>query len=363
MISAKQGSIFLLQAAGLFSGAAARCLRTCPTDDPLLGVLRAEGGAEDFCRTYLGLPVSTITAIVTPSIVPTITETAYVTESVTVIDATETVTITASSSAAPVIAKRDLSTVEYPDWLGTTYGTKYVSSACACLSVAPSVATITSTADAVTITGIEEYVTVTETTTSTVLATATAVVTLIPEPPKPITRVVKIEALRKDNGVSEGWLYDTNGVAITTEDRAATFRFTLSGGAKTGSAVRITADGISGALGFNKDSHPSNIVELENGYGTTRFVEPTPPGSVPQTTDAGKNKYASDIWIVDTEAKTIGWQWIATSGQTPNIDLYRNGGRIYPVGNYDQWSWATSNSIGQKYPVTFRYKLLEEFEN
>ncbi|KAK3988463.1 hypothetical protein QBC44DRAFT_243759 [Cladorrhinum sp. PSN332] len=369
MIATKQSSVLLLQAAAFISGAAARCLRTCPSDDPLLSVLRSEEGAPDFCREYLGLPVSTVSVTVTPTIIPTVTETAYVIESVTEIDATETVTITASSSSSvptftyTLPAKRDL-TADYPSWLATTYGTKYVSSACACLSVAPSVGTTTATAEAVTITGIEEYAFVTETATTTILATATATVTVIPtQPPKPITRVVKIEALRKDTGASIGWIYNSNGPALATDGRSAAFRFTLPGDAKTGSAVRITADGVTGALGFNKDSHPSNIIELEDYYGSTKFVEPTPPGSQPETTDSGKNKYESDIWTIDTETRTIGWQWIATNGGTPNIDLFYVSGRLYPVGNYDKFAYSTSNAIGGRYAVTLRYFVLEEIEN
>ncbi len=61
----KIGGVFALQAATLISGAAARCLRTCPGDDPLLSILHSEDEPSSSCRDFLGLPVSTVDVTVT----------------------------------------------------------------------------------------------------------------------------------------------------------------------------------------------------------------------------------------------------------------------------------------------------------
>lgn len=247
----KTGGVLVLQAAALISGAAARCLRTCPTDDPLLNLLRSEDDSSSFCRGILGLPVSTIDVTVTPTVVATVTETSFVTEAITEVDTTLTVTVPAASSLAlstPV--KRD---IVYPTWLPTTYGTKYISQACSCLSVAPSVTTATTTAAA----------TVTETITTTVHTTAVATETATPVP-RLVIRGVKIEAIRKNTGASVGYLYNSNnGPAITSNSNsAALFQFPLPEGQTTGSQVRITSSG--GVLGFYKNSNPTNIQELED---------------------------------------------------------------------------------------------------
>lgn len=253
----KTGGVLILQAAALISAAAARCLRTCPADDPLLIILRSEDESASFCRDFLGLPVSTVDVTVTPTVVATVTETSYATEVITEVDATLTVTVPAPSApTAELPAKRD---DVYPAWLPSTYGTKYISQACSCLSLAPSVITATSTADAVTETG---AATVTETVTSTVYATAVATETAKPAP-SPVSRAVRIEAIRKNAGTSLGYIYNSNGPAVSTNpNSAARFEFTVLEGETSASQLRLTSS--FGALGFNKDSHPSNIVELED---------------------------------------------------------------------------------------------------
>ncbi|KAK0667170.1 hypothetical protein QBC41DRAFT_366366 [Cercophora samala] len=353
----KTGSgVLLLQAASLLSGAAARCLRTCPSDDPLLNLLRSESDSSaDFCRDFLGLAASTLETTVTPTVVATVTETSYVTEVVTEVDTTITVTLPADDSPSTVTVTPVKRNDAYPTWLPASYGTKYISQACSCLSLSPAISTVTSTAEAVTAT---EATTVTETTTETVHTTAIATETAKPAP-KSVKRVVKIEAIRKNAGTSLGFIYNSNGPAITSSanQQATLFEFNLLDDKTAGSQLRLSSS--AGTLGFNKDSHPSNIVELEDNYGSLRFVTPTEPGAIPQTVDEGKNKYESDIWSVDTETREITWQWVATNGGLPDIKLYYVGGRLYPVGNLDRFLYATSNAIGAREEVRLRYTLVE----
>jgi hypothetical protein len=181
-----------------------------------------------------------------------------------VIDGTVTTTIPAPTTTITVLPKRDVAkrSVAYPTWLPTTYAASRVSSACGCLSISQSVATTTTTAEAVTLTS---AATVTATTTSIIHSTAIATATALP---LISTRRTKIEVLRKDTQASVGWLYNSAGPAITTDvNQAGIVDFTLSPGATTGSAVRITLEGVvsPSALGFVKSSNPTNVVELENG--------------------------------------------------------------------------------------------------
>lgn len=106
--------------------------------------------------------------------------------------------------------------------------------------------------------------TVTETTTNIVHSTAIATETAKPVVSK---RRATIEVLRKDTQASVGWLYYSNGLAITSvAAQAIPVNFTLTPGATTGSAVRIYLEDMAPlALGFVKTSNPSNIVELEDG--------------------------------------------------------------------------------------------------
>jgi len=269
----KANAAFLLQAAALISGAAARCVRTCPADDPLLNLLRSEDAASDFCRGLLGLEASTTDVTVTPTVVATVTETARVTDVVTEVDETITVTVPAGDAPATtagviissvIYEKRDDA---YPTWLPVSYGAGYVSKACSCLSLAPSVVTVTSTAEQVTVTS--DAVTVTEVETTTLHTTAVATATAAPAP---VTYQRKIQVLRKDTGALDGWLYDSNGVAVAEDmnfgdrnakSRALDFEFSLPADETTGSQLRVTGPG--GALGFLKDSNVRNIEQLEAG--------------------------------------------------------------------------------------------------
>ncbi|KAK4118033.1 hypothetical protein N657DRAFT_675813 [Parathielavia appendiculata] len=359
----KANAAFLLQAAALISGAAARCVRTCPADDPLLNLLRSEDAASKFCRGFLGLEASTVDVTVTPTVVATVTETAHVTDVVTEVDETITVTVPAGDAPATT-ASVIISTIlpgkrddVYPTWLPASYGASYVSKACSCLSLAPSVVTVTSTAEQVTVTS--DAVTVTEVETSTLHTTAVATATAAPAP---VTYQRKIQVFRKDSGAFLGWLYDSNGVAVAEDmnfgdrnakSRALDFGFSLPAGATTGSQMRVTGSG--GALGFLKDSHPQNIVQLEAGYGSLAWVTPTPPGSVPRTMITNQHyAYESDIWIVNLETGELSWRWISNTGALSNIPLYKLGGRLYPVGNIAQYNYATSGSPAPKYEVILK---------
>jgi len=71
MFSFKVAVTLKLQAASFFSGGAAKCLRKCRADDPLLVLFRSEEvrpKALAFCSDYLGLPVSTVEVTVTPTV-------------------------------------------------------------------------------------------------------------------------------------------------------------------------------------------------------------------------------------------------------------------------------------------------------
>ncbi|KAM7213445.1 hypothetical protein V8F06_011183 [Rhypophila decipiens] len=355
MVKSTNGA-FLLQAAALISGAAARCLRTCPADDPLLNLLHSEEDSSDFCRTFLGFEVSTVEVSVTPTVWATATETAHVTEVVTEVDSTITVTVPAggSSPTTVTVLKRDDA---YPTWLPTSFGSKYVSKACSCLSLTSSVTTVTATAEEVTTTS--DSVTVTETETTTLHTTAVATETAAPSP---VTLQRKIQVLRKSTGDVVGWLYDSNGVAVAEDSnfgdrnaksRALNFQFTLPAGATAASQLRLTSS--PGALGFKKDSHPSNIEQLENGYGSLTWVTPTPPGSGPVSEITNQHyAFESDIWIVDTETGEVNWQWISNTGALSNIPVYKLGGRLYPVGDLARFNYATSGSPSPKYEVTLK---------
>ncbi|KAG7285806.1 hypothetical protein NEMBOFW57_008100 [Staphylotrichum longicolle] len=302
----KTGGVLVLQAAALISGTAARCLRTCPTNDSLLNLLRSEDDSSSFCRDTLGLPVSIVDVTVTPTVVATVTETSFVTEAITEVDTTLTVTVPAPSSLAVTTpVKRGIA---YPTWLPTTYGTKYISQACSCLSFAPSVTTATATADAVTETA---AATVTETITTTVHTTAVATETA-PPAPRPVIRSVKIEAIRKNTGVSVGYLYSSNiGLAITSNS---------------------------------------------NTNSAALFQFPLPEG---QTTGSQRNAL-SDIWSINTETRAITWQWIATSGAVSDIKLYYASARLYPVGNLERFMISTNGASGERFEVALKYTLVGE---
>lgn len=139
-----------------------------------------------------------------------------------------TITIAPVSSQAP--AKRD-ENPQYPDWLPQSYPASRVSSACNCLSIPVSVVSNTVTAEAVTLT---TAVTVTETDVST-FATETAIAT--------VPKALGIQVFRKDTGASVGYLYWSNGPAITTTVTAAfKINFSLAKGTTYGEALRITTE-------------------------------------------------------------------------------------------------------------------------
>ena len=169
----KTGVLRLLQAAALVSSAAARC-RPCSPSDKLLTLMRAQDTAElePFCAGFLASPASTVEVTVTQTGVATVTSTVVVTEVSTfyqeMITVTEPATVTAAAPIPTFEKKKAKRSVDYPAWLHATYAPERVSSACKCLSIAPSSAatvTVTGTAEAVTVT---EGAVVTETALSTV---------------------------------------------------------------------------------------------------------------------------------------------------------------------------------------------------
>ncbi|KAK3372666.1 hypothetical protein B0H63DRAFT_564045 [Podospora didyma] len=354
----KTSGVLLLQAAAFFTAVAARCRPVCSLDDPVLVLLNSGDAGIPFCSDFLGLPVSTVGATVTPTVLATVTETSYVTEVLTTIDGTVTVTVPVparTTTVAPVKRDDSVPSVAYPDWLPSTYKASRISSACACLSIPLSIATDTATAEPVTITA---PVTITETATSTIHETAIATETALPVP---ITRRTKIEILRKDTQANVGWLYYGNGPAIgTTEAQGATFSFTLDPSTTTNTQVRINFEGVTpAALGFSKENNPTNNVELEDSYGSVSNLAGTPPGSRPVLGGTnGFGKYETDIWTINTETRMISWQWIATSGALPTIYMYRVGGRLYAVGNVNAYNSATGGVSSQKYEVILRYSVV-----
>ncbi len=167
---------------------------------------------------------------------------------------------------APTPKKKAKRSIEYPGWLPSTYDTSRVSSACQCLSIAPSATTVTvsATAEAVTVT---EHATVTETTTSTLVTIGIVTVTATPTPTptptaNPNPQHVKIAVYRVSTGQRDGYIYLSNGPAITTDVNAAiTVDITSTGGAST---LRLTPAGSSVALGFSVAASQ----ELKNSYGS-----------------------------------------------------------------------------------------------
>ncbi len=195
--------------------------------------------------------------------VASITTTVVVTDVSTVFEEIVTVTV-AASEPAPTPKIKAKRSIEYPDWLPSTYDTSRVSSACQCLSIAPSATTITvsATAEAVTVT---EQATVTETTTSTLVTVGIVTVTATPTPTptaNPFPQHVKIAVYRVSTGQRDGYLYLSNGPAVTTDvNTAMTVDITSTGGA---SKLRLTPAGGSDALGFNVAASK----ELKDYYGS-----------------------------------------------------------------------------------------------
>ncbi len=185
-----------------------------------------------------------------------------VTDISTVFEEIITVTV-APAEPAPTPKKKAKRSIEYPGWLPSTYDTSRVSSACQCLSIAPSATTVTvsATAEAVTVT---EHATVTETTTSTLVTVGIVTVTATPTPTptaNSIPQHVRIAVYRVSTGQRDGYIYLSNGPAVTTDVNAAiTVDITSTGGAST---LRLTPAGGSVALGFSVTANQ----ELKNYYG------------------------------------------------------------------------------------------------
>ncbi|KAK3995724.1 hypothetical protein QBC44DRAFT_387912 [Cladorrhinum sp. PSN332] len=372
MVSFKTSSLRLLQVAALVSTAAARC-RPCSPSDKLLKLMRAQdsGMLEPFCAGFLAAPASTVEVTVTPTALASVTSTVVVTEVSTFFEEIITVTEPATVTAAiPTYYRKAKRSVGYPEWLQTTYSPERVSSACQCLSIAPSSAatvTITGTAEAVTVT---EGAVVTETTTSTLttIGVITVTVTTTERPsqastststssaapsPSSIAKRAMVQVLRKSTGAGVGWLYMSSGPGITTDPTlAAVVGFSISSDTTTASKVRISVQGYSPyALGF--DGVISR--ELQGFYGSLIADEPTPPGSTPVI--KGSNAYETDIWTVDTATNMLGWEWVGNDGAittSATMLLYRIGGRAYPVGNFDSFNAATGGASSSKYEIQLK---------
>lgn len=146
-----------------------------------------------------------------------------------------------TSSPSVDLQKRD---VEYPPWLPTKYLPARVSSACHCLSAPLAVATRTVSDEAITIT---TTATITDTTTRMIHTTANAIATttVVPPPaPRLVQRRALIQVVRVSNGSPVGYLYMSNGPAITSDPTlAVVVRFNTTEGAETTSSVRFQPEG------------------------------------------------------------------------------------------------------------------------
>lgn len=195
------------------------------------------------------------------------TTTVVVTEVSTVFEELITVTIPAPAPAPTPKGKAKRS-VQYPEWLAPTYSPARVSSACQCLSIAPSGITVTATAEAITVT---EDITVTETTTSTLVTIGVVTVTQTATP-SPVTQKTKIAVHRKSTGDRVGYMYLSAGPAITSDANAAlTVDITVPGGATTATMLRLIPAGNSVALGFQVSASR----ELRDYYGNLNVDTPS----------------------------------------------------------------------------------------
>ncbi|KAK0732440.1 hypothetical protein B0T21DRAFT_412615 [Apiosordaria backusii] len=368
----KSGWLLLLQAATtLFSGASARC-NGCKASDELLVLLRSEdvnAEALPFCSSVLGLPVSTVEVTATEEIVTTVTVATTVTEvisdisSVTVtVSAPAEVTTTTLSMQTPDKKRRrrgDTTIASSPTWLPSgpsAYPDARISSACHCLDKSSAIPLSTTTLthldpDYI----ISVTVPATSTVTSTLLSTVTATETLTPPGPTPTTlRNINIEVLRKDNGASVGWLYESNGPAVaSSKQQAAKYDIGIPefDGVEGGSGARISIVGgsSSSAVGFSAYA----TRPLETYYGSVSNVGLTTPHA-PYVVE-GANIWASDIWAINTETKAITWNWVIPNGNVAAISMWRIGGRIYPVGNVAAFQQSTGGTSSAKYEVVLRY--------
>lgn len=202
----------------------------------------------------------------------TTTDTTITTE---LFSSTTTVDTPVPSITRIEISKRD---VPYPEWLPETYRTGRVSYGCKCLRRSMSTPVVTSTKTAEVVTATEastttdtvtdtyqstvivaetaEAVTTTEvsTTTDTMTSTSQSSVTETAEPvPSVVTKRAMIQVFRKSTDAAVGWMYMSNGPAITSDPTlAGVVRFDVLEGVKTASQLRLTPEGYSpAALGFN----------------------------------------------------------------------------------------------------------------
>jgi hypothetical protein len=65
-------------------------------------------------------------------------------------------------------------------------------------------------------------------------------------------------------------------------------------------------------------------------------------------------------WTVDTETRTLGWEWIGKDGvvSSSSLALYRIGGRMYPVGDAVFFNTATGGASSTKYEIFLKYVLV-----
>ncbi|KAF7555261.1 hypothetical protein G7Z17_g2314 [Cylindrodendrum hubeiense] len=345
MVSFKIGSIFLLQSASLFANAlgatlpkrASRCNAACSSDDTLVSLLQSqEYEAIPFCSSYLGIAASTAQVTITPTAVATIYETEYVTDVVTNV---ESVTVTVN---APQVDKRVADVelpADYPNWLAQSYPASRVSSACLCLTIPQSVATQTETAEAVTQT---TAIIITETKTSTFLATATATATAVPT--TPTNYRVGIEIFQKSTGASIGYLYTSNGLAISAAIGAAVeISFDLPSGATYAEDIHLSS------ATFDNFAQGVSMSQYNDAYASIATSPFTPPGTIATSTTA-----VTDIWTINTETKDIGLKAPTAGGIVST--LYRAGGRLYAVGDLARFNYVTSGVPSYlKYEVTLKY--------
>ncbi|KAK4182806.1 hypothetical protein QBC35DRAFT_545952 [Podospora australis] len=363
MVSFKTSGLRLLRAATLITGISARCT-PCSGSDKLLVLLRAhESFVAPFCAAVLGIPTSTVqvTATVTPeTLTPTIvastTSTVIVTETSTFFE--EIITVT-EAATVPAPSKKAKRSIDYPEWLPSTFLPVRISSACQCLSIVPTATTVsitvseTATAEPVTVT---EGATVTETATTTLTTIGIVTVTQTATPtPSPVTLQAKIAVHRKSTGDRVGYVYLSSGPAITADAaRGSTVKITVPGGSAT--QLRIVPDeDPTLALGFNVPASQ----DLQYFYGGLVADTPTPPGSLPVT--KGANAYETDIFTLNTETNMIGWQWVNKDGfisSDPGLTLYRSGGRMYPVGNVNVFNSATGGVSSAKYEIYLKLEAV-----
>ncbi|KAK4646941.1 uncharacterized protein QC761_100278 [Podospora bellae-mahoneyi] len=370
----KSGWLLLLQAATtLISGVSARC-NSCKASDELLVLLRSEdvfSEALPFCSSVLGLPLETAEVTATEEVVITVTQATTVTQ---VISDISSVTVTVSAPVAPTSQaitvteykkhRRDTALASLPTWLPSgedAYPDTRISSACHCLDRSSAIPLSTTT---ITHINPDNAVTVTEPATSTVISTlvstVTATETLAPPAPSSTTISVAIQVLRKSTGQSVGWISNAASPNIATNQNSAR-RFTITipdDQSTSSSGIRIQPVGgeATQALGFET---AGGTTRIETYYGNMDYV-PLTSANEPYVCDA-QFCHATDIWTLDTETGSIGWNWVIPDGSVAPVVLYRVGGWMYAVGNLAAFMSSTSSAPSDtKYEITLRYVEIVE---